>query len=170
MNEEGGDGARGRPADGVGTGAGGDVEHLFVYGTLRPGGGAPPEVRRRLEHGAEVVGRARVRGRLLKAESGRYPVLVRDRPGRWVTGDLYRLRSPRRLLQALDRYEGRWPDGSGLYRREVVSAHPLDAAGSGCSGAGTPGNGEGGVAAWTYLYNRDVSDLEEIDGGDWLRR
>mgnify|MGYP006279570645 CR=1 FL=1 len=142
------------------------LRHLFVYGTLRPGGGAPPRVRRTLEEGADHVGAARVRGRLLVAGGGSYPALVRtDGPGR-VVGDLYRLRFPRRVLESLDRYEGRRPDGTGLYRRETVPVRLPDAP------SGGEGEGSGGrrLRAWTYIYNRDTAGLDEVEGNDWLRR
>lgn len=143
-----------------------DVRHLFVYGTLRPGGSAPPRVRRTLEEGAEHLGAARVRGRLLVAGGGSYPALVRSGSSAGVAGDLYRLHSSGRVLETLDRYEGRRPDGTGLYRREAVSVRLLE----------SPPGDEGGstrdrrLRAWTYIYNRDTADLDELEGNDWLRR
>lgn len=151
--------------------AGDAVRHLFVYGTLRPGGGAPSPIRRALDAGADHVGPARVRGRLLVAGSGSYPALVRDGPTRPVRGDLYRLRRPRRVLEALDRYEGRRPDGTGLYRREAVPVRP-EGSGEVASRAVAADSAAGGrrLRAWTYLYNRDATGLEEVECGDWLRR
>lgn len=144
------------------------VGRLFVYGTLRPGGGAPAEMRRLLEQGAEREGSARVRGRLLAAGGGRYPALVLDREGGRVIGDLYRLSSPGAILRSLDRYEGRRPDGSGLYRREVVEAQLLERGNAGGrSSAGPVGRSE---RAWAYVYNRDAPGLERIESGDWLHR
>lgn len=143
-------------------------DHLFTYGTLRPGGGAPGAPRRLLEKGAELAGPARMRGRLYEAEDGRYPAAVRERPDRWVTGALYRLSAPERLLPALDRYEGRRPDGTSLFRREVVPVHPLGSGERRAPDAG--GSGGGAVPAWTYLYNGDTANLEEIESGDWLGR
>lgn len=137
-------------------------DHLFVYGTLRRGGGAPAEVRRLLERGADLVGEARIRGRLFEAGSGRYPALVLAAPGRWISGELHRLRAEGRLLRALDRYEGRKPDGSGLYRREVVEARRAGPWG----GEGAPRGAA--VPAWTYVYNRETEGLPEVEGGDWL--
>lgn len=143
------------------------VGHLFVYGTLRPGGGAPSGMRRTLEENADHLGTARVRGRLFVAGGGRYPALVLSGEAGWATGDLYRLRSPRRVLKALDRYEGRRPDGTGLYRRETVPVRLRGAAGG---ETGEDAVGGRRLRAWAYLYNRDTSDLEEIEDGDWMRR
>lgn len=131
---------------------------LFVYGTLRPGGDAPARVRRALE-AAEEVGAARMRGRLFVAGGGRFPAAVPADEERWVRGFLYRLTEPDPLLRTLDRYEGRLPDGTGLYRREVIQARS-------CGDVGE--DGEGTVRAWTYLYNRETSGLVEIETGDWL--
>lgn len=71
---------------------------LFVYGTLRKDGGAPPAVRRRLEGEADLPGVAWIRGRLFAAGGGRFPAAVRTGSDRRVTGELYRLRSPGRVL------------------------------------------------------------------------
>lgn len=144
------------PPDGDGPG------RLFVYGTLRPSAASSP-ARRRLESGAELEGRARMRGRLYEVPSRRFPAAVRAGDG-WVHGALYRLRRPARLLPALDRYEGRRPEGDGLYRREVVPVESLEDGGGGAAGTGRT------VHAWTYLYNRDVGGLRQVEGGDWLAR
>lgn len=131
---------------------------LFVYGTLRPG--APASAAgRRLEREGELLGRARMRGRLFEVPSGEFPAAVRGGGG-WVIGDVYRLPRPGRILPALDRYEGRRPDGGGLFRREVVEVE----AGHGDGEAG-PGRR---LHAWTYLYNREVTGLPAVEGGDWL--
>lgn len=143
-----------------------DVRHLFVYGTLRPGGNAPARVRRPLEEGAEHLGAARVRGRLLVAGGGSYPALVRSGTSGRVAGDLYRLRSSRRVLETLDRYEGRRPDGTGLYRREPVPVRLLEPP-RGDEGGST---GDHRLRAWTYIYNREPADLDEVEGNDWFRR
>ena len=77
---------------------------LFVYGTLK---GRTSRQRHRLLRGARFVGGATISGVLY--DLGRYPGLVRtSRNGRRVTGELYALPddSARRMLRALDRYEG----------------------------------------------------------------
>lgn len=151
--------------DAEGTAGETPVRHLFVYGTLRRGGQAPGDVRRRLERGAERRGPARVRGRLYEAGSGRFPALVLDPEAGWVAGELHRLLRPRSLLRTLDRYEGRRPDGTGLYRREVVRVRPVDPGRDGPDAA-EPARAD--VAAWTYVYNRDTSELPPVEGGDWM--
>lgn len=126
------------------------TDHLFVYGTLRSEGGAPGGVSGLLEEGAEKVGTGEIVGRLY--EAGSYPAAVPDDDGR-VRGEVYRLREPARSLPVLDRYEGRTPDGEGLYRREEVDVRMDD--------------GES-LTAWVYFYNRDASSLSEIRSGDYL--
>lgn len=139
--------------------ASGRPGRLFVYGTLRQGA-APNPARRRLEAGAELVGRARIRGRLFEVPSGSFPAAVPADDG-WVIGDLYRLRHPEELLRALDRYEGRLPDGRGLFRREVVRARLL---------AGDEDARPDGLPAWAYFYARTPGGLRRVEGGDWLER
>lgn len=126
------------------------TDHLFVYGTLRSQGGAPGGVSGLLEEGAERVGTGQVAGRLY--EAGPYPAAVPDEDER-VRGEVYRLEEPGRSLPVLDRYEGCTPDGEGLYRREEVTVEMDDGD---------------TITAWTYYYNRETGDLEEIPSGDYL--
>lgn len=126
------------------------TDHLFVYGTLRSEGGAPGGVSGLLEERAETVATGEIAGRLY--EAGPYPAAVPDDDGR-VRGELYRLEEPGRSLPVLDRYEGCTPDGEGLYRREEVEVATDDGD---------------TLTAWTYFYNRDTGDLEEIPSGDYL--
>lgn len=123
---------------------------IFVYGTLRSGGGAPGGVSGLLEDRADRVGAGEIAGRLY--EAGPYPAGVSDDEGR-IRGEVFRLQEPGRSLPVLDRYEGCTPDGEGLYRREQTAVEMED--------------GET-VTAWAYLYNRDTSSLEPLPSGDWL--
>jgi gamma-glutamylcyclotransferase (GGCT)/AIG2-like uncharacterized protein YtfP len=118
------------------------VQFLFVYGTLK----SDFENRhaRLLRSESVLVDRGRVRGRLY--ELGRYPAL-RLAPGHedWVLGEVYRLRSPERVLPILDAYEGR------QYRR--VKLPCLLASGS-------------RVPVWVYLYGRALAEWRRI-GSEW---
>lgn len=127
-----------------------DTELLFVYGTLRREGGAPGSVERLLGEDARPVGEGTIGARLYRA--GGYPAAVADDEAE-VRGELYELEDPGKVLSVLDRYEGRTPDGEGLYRRERVAVE-RDSGGS--------------AEAWVYWYNRDPSGLEEIESGDYL--
>jgi gamma-glutamylcyclotransferase (GGCT)/AIG2-like uncharacterized protein YtfP len=80
-------------------------------------------------------------------------VLSHD-PGDVVFGELFSLHTPEASFVLLDDYEG-----CGLaeprYLRQVV---PVTRE-------------EGGVAeAWTYIYNRPVTQLKRIDSGRFVKR
>lgn len=125
-------------------------ELLFVYGTLRRQGGAPGGVNRLLGQDARALEEGTIGARLYRA--GGYPAAVPDDEAE-VRGELYELEEPEKVLPVLDRYEGRTPDGEGLYRRERVEVERASG---------------GSVEAWVYFYNRDPSGLEEIESGDYL--
>lgn len=78
--------------------------HLFVYGTLRSGGGAVGLLR-----GCERVDAGAVAGTLY--DLGAYPALVLDGRGT-VEGEVWRC--PAEALERLDEYEG---VADGLFRR-----------------------------------------------------
>ncbi len=143
-----------------------DPEYIFVYGTLRKGMGHP--LNRALEAHATHAGPGCFAGKLY--DLGSYPAAVPyndnrvpHHEGGMVTGDLYRLHRPERILPLLDRYEGCTDiDGSGAdYRREAcrVQRMPLP--------DGNKPDGES-VRAWIYLYNRPTDGLKIIPGGDYL--
>lgn len=126
-----------------------DVVLLFVYGTLRIGFDGP--MARWLRGVAQAAGQGQLVGRLYRV--GDYPGFVPGEEGR-VTGDLFALPDPARILAGLDDYEqcsDRWPQPHE-YRRERVVVTTLD----------------GPVEAWTYIYARDTSGLPLIAGGDFL--
>jgi gamma-glutamylcyclotransferase (GGCT)/AIG2-like uncharacterized protein YtfP len=83
--------------------------HLFIYGTLRSGGGAA-----RLLRGCRLVGPGSVAGTLY--ELGAYPALVLGGDGR-VEGEVWRC--PADVLGRLDEYEG---VAEGLFGRVEVEA------------------------------------------------
>ena len=86
----------------------GDI-HLFVYGTLRSGGGAAGLLR-----GCRLVGPGAVAGTLY--DLGAYPALVPGGAGR-VEGEVWRC--PADALARLDEYEG---VAEGLFERVEVEA------------------------------------------------
>ena len=119
--------------------------HLFVYGTLRRG--AP--MHGLLDRDVAWVAAARIRGRLY--DLGAFPGLAEGGRGDFVQGELYRItaKDPVRLLDALDRYEGR------TFRRVVreVQAQP-----------GAP------VRAWVFLFAGSLRGKPRILSGDYLSR
>ena len=123
---------------------------LFVYGTLRKGGGAPLAMR--LEQEARWIGQAEARGFLYLIDG--YPGFVSDAAGERVLGDLFDIGQNVQLLAALDDYEqcgGAWPDPQE-YRREVIPVLSERGAGQ----------------AWTYVYAWPIDQTSLIAGGDFL--
>ena len=148
--------------------------HVFVYGTLRRGGEAPPELRRLLESGGRFVGLGRIAARL--HDAGAFPAAVPDPTGR-VVGEVYTLEDPEDALGRLDRYEAAAPVlGPGrLFRRGLVEVSLL--SGEAADGAGPPMAGEAGrngrprrLTAWAYFYDRPVDGLPVVLSGDLTRR
>lgn len=122
---------------------------LFVYGTLREEVGGPAGPRRALERSATPVSEGVISARLFDA--GGFPAAVPDSSSR-VRGEVYEMDDPEPLLGVLDRYEGCRPDGSGLFRREVVTVR-LDSGGE--------------LRAWVYFFNSGTDGYPEIPSGDY---
>ncbi|WP_030538307.1 MULTISPECIES: gamma-glutamylcyclotransferase family protein [Sphingobium] len=123
---------------------------LFVYGTLRPGCDGPEA--QWLMSVAHHAGPAAARGRLYRA--GDYPGFVPG-PDGVVAGDLFLLPDDPAVLNRIDEYEecaAHFPQ-PWEYRRERLTVHA----------------GDGPVQAWAYVYARDVSALQWIESGDFLR-
>lgn len=120
------------------------VDHLFVYGTLRPG-------QQRWQHLAPFViddGRSdSVNGALYDTGRG-YPAARFDRSGS-IHGMVYTLRAERldECLHLLDEVEGAVID---LFHRVTVTT-------------------SSGLAAWAYEYGGE-NQFVEIRSGDWVGR
>jgi len=131
----------------------GQVDRLFVYGTLMAG-----ECRHSWLAGAaaaEFQGEAGAAGSLL--DLGSFPgMLPAGEPAARVHGELYRLADPPSSLATLDRIEGFYGFGAGgsLFRRSLVWAEGAD---------------QPKTLAWVYLYS-DPSAGTPIPSGDWRRR
>jgi gamma-glutamylcyclotransferase (GGCT)/AIG2-like uncharacterized protein YtfP len=100
-----------------------------------------------LEPGTAWIGPARLRGRLY--DLGPFPGFADGRSGDWVQGELYRLTGPdpAKLLDSLDRYEGR------AFRRVVREAESPDGA---------------KTEAWVYLFAGSTRGRRRIASGDYL--
>ena len=79
------------------------LSYLFVYGTLRRG--SKIKIARLLHSNARFLGPARMRGRLVRSHPHR-AVVRSNKPGEWISGEVFELNDPSRLLPALDQYEG----------------------------------------------------------------
>lgn len=125
--------------------------HLFVFGTLLSGYDHP--MARLVAQSCDLVGTAHCQGRMYLA--AHYPgMLLSDDPGDQVFGELYRMRDADELLRVLDDYEGFGADHPqpNEFVRERVRVM-LDGA---------------AYEAWTYLFNRPVTNLPRIMSGRFL--
>ncbi len=127
---------------------------LFVYGTLQAAFDIPQA--RQLRSGAKLLGRASFAGRLY--DLGDYPGAVQSAdPKERVWGELWQLTgNSDELLGQLDLYEESSTDfpEPREYERRLIEV--TDAEGRLCR-------------AWTWLYNRPISDMPLVPGGDYLR-
>jgi gamma-glutamylcyclotransferase (GGCT)/AIG2-like uncharacterized protein YtfP len=123
--------------------AAGETTRLFVYGTLRQG--AP--MHGLIDGDARFVARARFIGRLY--DLGAYPGVTDGSRRDIVHGELYELPADRseRLLDALDRYEGR------SFERVIRTV--------------TRDDGET-TEAFVYLFRGDVRSSRRVRSGDFL--
>ena len=124
---------------------------LFVYGTLRRGGSNDIA---RIAPGASFAGAARLRGRLYDV-NGRWPALLLDAAGGWVTGELYRV--PPHQWPALDALENTvTPDNpDGHYFKVSALVESADLATT--------------TEATVYTANPATTRLVDlIASGDWI--
>jgi gamma-glutamylcyclotransferase (GGCT)/AIG2-like uncharacterized protein YtfP len=127
-------------------------DRIFVYGTLMRGFDHP--MSKLLASGSDYLGEASCQGRLYMV--AHYPGLLHAATsGDIVFGDLFQMRDPEKLLAVLDDYEGVGPghEQPTLYLRDLLPV--------------TLGNGSV-VQAWTYIYNRPVSETSRIASGRFL--
>jgi gamma-glutamylcyclotransferase (GGCT)/AIG2-like uncharacterized protein YtfP len=87
--------------------------NLFVYGTLRRG--SKIKIARLFHANSEFLGTGRVQGRLTRSLPHRGVVQSKN-PGEWISGEVFQLDDPARLLPILDEYEGQ------EYKRASVAA------------------------------------------------
>ena len=128
----------------------GNINHLFVYGSLRSGFQSP--VYEYISRFFLPVGNASVQGKLI--DMGSYPAGIPSLEGN-ITGELYRIRQDNEFAWAigqLDDYEGVSvePDEVQLYRRDITMAD--------CNGRQIP--------SWIYWYNGDTAGRPVISSGD----
>lgn len=123
--------------------------HLFVYGTLLTG--IPASMGKFLRRRAQLVGKAKVSGKLY--DLGMYPGFVAGEDGT-VTGELYRLDEEQvtETMDMLDAYESVTGAPEDEYKKEEVQVRI----------------GDGGVfKATTYVYTKDVAGKTIIPQGNY---
>ncbi|MEO0670680.1 MAG: gamma-glutamylcyclotransferase family protein [Pseudomonadota bacterium] len=147
--------------------AGGDDRHLrraeragallFVYGTLMPDVDADmgQAQRARLNAAADVVGPARISGRLF--DFGAHPAAVlTDEPDRTVSGVLLALHRPATTWRWLDPYESiRGAPEADDYRRVSTIAELSDGR---------------RARAWVYDFVASLRATRPIESGVWRPR
>ena len=77
--------------------------YLFVYGTLRRD--SKTKMARLLHANSEFLGPGRMQGRLTRSHPHR-GVVPSDKPGEWISGEVFQLSDASKLLPILDEYEG----------------------------------------------------------------
>jgi gamma-glutamylcyclotransferase (GGCT)/AIG2-like uncharacterized protein YtfP len=132
--------------------------HLFVYGTLMSGatGALGRPERARLAAEARNLGPATM-GAAKLYDVGRYPGLAETADAAdTVHGEALALADPQRTLAWLDHYEGFIPGDYNLseYARLVRQIRLANGA---------------ELAAWVYIFGRDVAAFRPIAGGRWGR-
>jgi gamma-glutamylcyclotransferase (GGCT)/AIG2-like uncharacterized protein YtfP len=132
--------------------------NLFVYGTLMSGatGALGRAERARLAAEARLLGPATM-GAARLYDLGRYPGLAETgNTADTVHGEALALADPQATLAWIDDYEGFVPGDYNLseYLRLVRQIR-------------LAGGAE--LAAWVYIFRRDVAALRPITGGRWGR-
>ena len=145
------------------------MDYLFVYGTLRSDMGHP--MYGVLERYAQLVGVGTVGGQLFNL--GHYPGLVLGISqgtellpdnGSKVWGEVYALTSDTAptLLAILDDYESYDAERieQSEYRRETIQVQLMN-------DANVTEVNQRSVAAWVYVYNRDIEAYQVIPSGNY---
>jgi gamma-glutamylcyclotransferase (GGCT)/AIG2-like uncharacterized protein YtfP len=125
--------------------------HLFVYGSLMSTARHPMGDRLRAE--ARLIGPATIQGRLYRVSW--YPGAAESAdPEQQVHGEVYALNDPPTALAWLDAYEGITPATHTPSEYARVERPIRLSSGQ-------------EVAAWVYLYQKDVSHLPLVADGRW---
>ncbi len=118
-------------------------QYIFFYGSLKRGGKSHWRLRGR----ARFISPGKIRANLYSLCGGEYSGAVpTSTPRRFVKGELFLLKQPQKTLAELDEFEG---IDEGLFRRELVDVW---------------GRGRR-VKAWTYLYERPLTNATLIPSG-----
>lgn len=120
------------------------TQYLFVYGSLRKGH-APPEIAETADK-LKFVGEAFIFGKLY--DLGAYRGLILDGNSK-IFGEVLELPDDEKVLQRLDEYEGFDPNNQAesLFCRVKTVAFTENEE----------------LETWIYEFNRDVSELNEIE-------
>jgi gamma-glutamylcyclotransferase (GGCT)/AIG2-like uncharacterized protein YtfP len=121
-------------------------EFIFVYGTLRKVSGTP--MSRVLADYSEYIDEASIQAVLYQVDD--YPCVIEStNPNDKVSGELYKILDGDTLLPLLDEYEEcteQYPEPHEYIRKQLTITLP----------------DRNQVNAWVYVYNRDVTQLQQI--------
>lgn len=128
------------------------IEFIFVYGTLRKE--TATSMYHMLARHCEYFSDGHMQGKLYEVNG--YPGAIEsDNPNDKVYGELYRIVSNGLVLPELDEYEectDQYPEPHEYIRKKL----PISLFGG------------GSTTAWVYVFNHDVSNLMQIESGDYL--
>ncbi|HEX5482851.1 MAG TPA: gamma-glutamylcyclotransferase family protein [Terriglobia bacterium] len=124
--------------------------YVFVYGTLMREFDESWQQR----FGARLIGRGKINARLY--DLGQYPGAIADERES-VIGELYYLRNLKAAIEMLDQYEEYFPSQprKSLFTRKKTLVEMENGARH---------------SAWTYFYNRSVTEKQRIPAGDYRDR
>ena len=129
-------------------------EFIFVYGTLRKHSANP--MHQVLAQNCEYLSDACMQGKLYEVRG--YPGVIESaNENDKVIGEVYKVNKndSERVLSVLDTYEGctaAFPAPHEYIRQKL----PVSLAAGGT------------VSAWVYLFNHDVTNLQQLESGDYL--
>jgi gamma-glutamylcyclotransferase (GGCT)/AIG2-like uncharacterized protein YtfP len=127
-------------------------EVLFVYGTLRRGGGHELE---KMFEDARFIEEGEFCGKMVLVDY--FPgVIDATEPQAMVSGEIYELDGDGKSLMELDEFEDFRPldPQGGVYRRERRRIRMKSG---------------GWKDAWIYIYNHPIGQLRAIESGDFVR-
>ena len=121
---------------------------LFVYGTLKRGGGLHHEL---VRVKARFLRLAKIRGELFHLKGVSYPGAFLSESPSYIQGELFKLANPAETLKRLDRVEG---CKEGLFSRKLVEVWA----------------GNRKMKAWTYLCQHEERKSQDIRKGIYSAR
>jgi gamma-glutamylcyclotransferase (GGCT)/AIG2-like uncharacterized protein YtfP len=128
-------------------------EYLFVYGTLMKRYGENPFINE-IEYFASFHSTAFTTGELYLIDY--YPGLIKTKTFELIYGELFTIHDSKALFSILDPYEDYNPNNqsSSLYLREQIDIFTKTR--------------QPALRAWTYIFNKPVDLLRQIESGDFL--
>lgn len=129
------------------------TEFIFVYGTLRKE--TATSMYHVLARHCEYFSEGYMHGKLYEVNG--YPGAVEsENPNDKIYGELYRIGNSGLVFPLLDEYEectDKYPEPHEYIRKKLTISL----------------SGVGSIAAWVYVFNHDISNLIQIESGDYLK-